>query len=269
MGRVKAGGGARDRSVSKGVQGGAKPPGRAPAKHSLGKPNPGFGGGGGGGGGFGGGSDMGGGAPVGGSGGYDFSQADAYGDEGGPSGGTVPCSKCGRSFGEDRIDKHERACKGAAKPKKVKLFHKPISDKEKARMDNTKAKSSKWRQQHDDFVQAMKYNRKMNAVEARGGDIRNMPPPPRTVDPSLVPCPHCGRRFGETQAARHIPACKNTVNKPKPPPRATGGYGSSSRPSGGMGGGTRASGGMGGGFGSSSRPSGGMGGGASNYRRKF
>merc|ERR1711991_451117 len=30
-----------------------------------------------------------------------------------------------------------------------------------------------------------------------------------------VECPHCGRKFGETQAERHIPKCKDTVHKPR------------------------------------------------------
>ncbi len=32
---------------------------------------------------------------------------------------------------------------------------------------------------------------------------------------SCVTGPHCGRRFNENAASRHIPACANTVNKPK------------------------------------------------------
>lgn len=34
----------------------------------------------------------------------------------------------------------------------------------------------------------------------------------------LVPCPHCARTFNPTAAERHIPKCKDTVNRPKPPP---------------------------------------------------
>ena len=31
-------------------------------------------------------------------------------------------------------------------------------------------------------------------------------------------CPHCFRTFNPKAAARHIPACKNTYNRPKAPP---------------------------------------------------
>lgn len=58
----------------------------------------------------------------------------------------------------------------------------------------------------------------MLAVERNGGDIRDLPPPPASNNSHLKPCPYCGRNFGEEQAARHIPKCKNTINKPAPPP---------------------------------------------------
>ena len=163
--------------------------------------------------------------PIGGGGakgGYDEYDDDEGYDGGAGSANTVPCAKCGRNFAEDRIAKHQKVCKINSKPKKVKMFHKPITEKEKAKMDEVKEKTSKWRQQHEDFVNAMKYNRKMDQVEKAGGDIRKMAPPPPSNQAGLVPCPHCGRKFGDVQAAKHIPACKNTVNKPKPPPGKAG-----------------------------------------------
>lgn len=45
-----------------------------------------------------------------------------------------------------------------------------------------------------------------------------MPPPPKSENRDYVQCPHCARRFNQTAAERHIPKCKDTVNKPKPPP---------------------------------------------------
>lgn len=33
----------------------------------------------------------------------------------------------------------------------------------------------------------------------------------------LIPCPHCGRKFNDAAAARHIPKCATMLhNKPKP-----------------------------------------------------
>jgi len=34
-----------------------------------------------------------------------------------------------------------------------------------------------------------------------------------------VECPYCERRFAETVAERHIPKCRDTVNRPKPAPK--------------------------------------------------
>lgn len=41
-----------------------------------------------------------------------------------------------------------------------------------------------------------------------------MPNVPSLPD-ERVKCPHCNRRFAPLAAERHIPVCKNTINKPK------------------------------------------------------
>lgn len=52
---------------------------------------------------------------------------------------------------------------------------------------------------------------------AQGGKLSDLPPPPVSVNPDYVKCPHCNRSFNESAAARHIPKCVNyTFNKPKP-----------------------------------------------------
>jgi hypothetical protein len=43
-------------------------------------------------------------------------------------------------------------------------------------------------------------------------------PPPHISNHILKPCPYCFRNFSLTAADRHIPVCKNTKNRPKPPP---------------------------------------------------
>ena len=135
-----------------------------------------------------------------------------------PSGNTktTDCRKCGRNFATDRIDKHEKVCKGNSQPIKAKLFHKPAPIKNN---DKSPGKNSKWRKQHEDFMNVMKYNKVIEDAERKGIDIRTLPPPPDSgPDPTLVPCPYCGRRFGAIQADKHIPNCKETVNRPAPPP---------------------------------------------------
>lgn len=60
---------------------------------------------------------------------------------------------------------------------------------------------------------------------AAGESLASMPYEPSAPDPSLIPCPHCGRRFNEKAAQRHIEACARTVHKPKFLKAGTGGAG--------------------------------------------
>lgn len=39
-----------------------------------------------------------------------------------------------------------------------------------------------------------------------------------STNPDYIQCPHCMRRFNQIAGERHIPKCKDTINKPKPPP---------------------------------------------------
>lgn len=69
--------------------------------------------------------------------------------------------------------------------------------------------------------------------------MADLPPPPVSVNPDYVQCPHCGRNYAPTVAERHIPKCVNILAKPKPPPSINR-TGTQQRMSGG-GGNTRAS----------------------------
>lgn len=51
-----------------------------------------------------------------------------------------------------------------------------------------------------------------------GGRLADLPPPPASVNPDYIQCPHCGRNFAPNVAERHIPKCVNIQAKPKPPP---------------------------------------------------
>ena len=55
------------------------------------------------------------------------------------------------------------------------------------------------------------------------GNGEDVPYVPSAPDPSLVQCPHCGRRFNENAAARHIPICTSIKNKPTMLVKGTGG----------------------------------------------
>ncbi len=112
------------------------------------------------------------------------------------------CELCGRKFAADRLDRHMKACtkvqKGEAKhAKKVAIAQKKQIENEKFVAKEAKYKKNNWRQQHQEFVENMKYNRKLQAVEEKGGDVRTLGPPPKmsSMDSNLVECPYCTRKF--------------------------------------------------------------------------
>lgn len=87
-----------------------------------------------------------------------------------------------------------------------------------------KAPTSKnnWRQKHADFINAIRAAKEAQAHVAAGGKLSDLPPPPPSSNPDYVQCPHCGRKFNESAAARHIPKCATyEYNKPKNPPKGT------------------------------------------------
>jgi len=96
-----------------------------------------------------------------------------------------------------------------------------------------KDKGSKWKQESNAFREAMKASRQVTNA------IKTGAPMPAAVntgpDMSLVPCPHCDRRFNAKAADRHIPQCQNIKAKPKRLARGSGGAAVASRNTGGTG----------------------------------
>ncbi len=81
-----------------------------------------------------------------------------------------------------------------------------------------KPPKNNWKTKHEEFIAAIRYAKTTDRVLKEGGDIRSLPPPPASTNPDYIQCPHCGRKFNAAAGERHIPKCKTTVNKPKPPP---------------------------------------------------
>ncbi|CAN0093141.1 unnamed protein product, partial [Ectocarpus sp. 4 AP-2014] len=76
------------------------------------------------------------------------------------------------------------------------------------------ARSSKWRQQSKQFRDALRQARVVADAQKSGKSLADLPPPkPSAPDPSLIPCPHCGRRFSELAGERHMQHCKNIKAK--------------------------------------------------------
>lgn len=127
--------------------------------------------------------------------------------------GMEQCRKCKRSFNADRIDRHEAVCQ-ANKKVKVKYFHKPITKKEKRKID--KKKKNNWKAKHEEFIKNMKYMRKLKKAEEKGIDIKHIAPPPVSKNPDYKECPYCERTFSSKAHERHIKSCVNVRNRPAP-----------------------------------------------------
>lgn len=161
---------------------------------------------------------------------YDLSQLDdsTLGGSAGSPSGLAPCPNCGRNFAVDRLAKHAAVCTSSTKKRRT-------FDSTKARVKGTDAAAfvragaparapavpaNNWRRKHEEFQKAIRNARKISAIQAAGGDLSALPPPEYDPHDEYVPCPHCGRRFAEATAERHIPKCASIVSKPAAPPRS-------------------------------------------------
>lgn len=146
---------------------------------------------------------------------YSTEQANEYEE----ANNLVPCRRCRRTFAHDRISKHQSVCRGQINenPKP----HPTVSSMNQPHPKLRTRGMPEWKKQHMDFVNIIRYAKKMSAVEQRGGDVRMLKPPPQMADPyaDYIQCPYCSRKYSQVVAERHIPKCKDIINKPKPPPK--------------------------------------------------
>ena len=159
--------------------------------------------------------------------GYDLGAIMGAAEDDSASGGggdMSECSTCGRRFNSDRVAKHELICakshaKSAVRPHTAKPAALSASASASAAASSASADDKKWKSKHGDFQQAIQYAKQLTAAQRSGVPLASLPPPPPSLNPDYVTCPHCSRRFAPNAAERHIPACANTINKPKPPPQ--------------------------------------------------
>ena len=173
------------------------------------------------------------------------------GMDNGPVGEQKQCPDCGRKFNPIPFEKHVKICAkvflekrkafdskkmriqsvAAENPDIVKVLKEKAKDERKNKNNkpgaNSRAiaasKKAKWKAESEAFRAAMRAGKKVTQALASGG-----PMPEQVIsepDPSLVPCPNCGRTFNENAAERHIPHCKNIRAKPTTLKRGTGGAG--------------------------------------------
>lgn len=139
----------------------------------------------------------------------------------------VLCKNCGRKFMQDRIHKHQLICENTSKKRPTfdmtkKIFPGLESEvstiKSKKKIKFSKEFEDKlWHKQHKDFINNMRFARKLVEVEEKGISTLGLKPPVSLVE-DLIECPVCHRKFAPIPADRHIPRCKDIIHKPRPPP---------------------------------------------------
>lgn len=72
------------------------------------------------------------------------------------------------------------------------------------KMPEKRLKPKKWKHQHEQLVNAMQAVKKGGT----GSEVQESP-----VDPSLVPCPHCARKFNPISAEKHIQICQRVFKR--------------------------------------------------------
>lgn len=147
----------------------------------------------------------------------------------------MPCPHCDRKFNEKAHAKHVPLC--------VKVFQnqrKAFNSKEKMLGDLARevaqcskvavkgkgrgkgaqaaeeAKPSNWKAKSEALRDQMKEARLVAKFKREGRSLADLPPP-KPTDAALddrIPCPHCGRKFAQQAAERHIPKCADTKAKP-------------------------------------------------------
>eukprot|EP00798_Chlamydomonas_sp_ICE-L_P014489 gene14489-20513_t len=153
-------------------------------------------------------------------------------DDPGAGGPLSECRSCGRKFNQKALQKHAKICQKVfiQKRKTYNIAAARVEGSEAAKFFDAKkgkpkselrggagakaaggaGKKAKWKQQSEALRHAMKSNRMMEEAKAQGKDITKMNfdvGPTPEVDDDRVPCPHCGRKFSEKAAERHIPYC--------------------------------------------------------------
>ncbi|XP_014613895.1 PREDICTED: uncharacterized protein LOC106792190 isoform X1 [Polistes canadensis] len=148
----------------------------------------------------------------------------------------APCKVCGRRFAQDRVTLHEQICAKTVQKKRkqfdttmyrvkgteLESFVKKGSKKNELKSKKPEVKSN-WRRKHEEFINAIRSAKQVQAHLAAGGRLSDLPPPPVSDTSDYIQCPHCGRKFNQAAAERHIPKCEHMLhNKPSSraaPPR--------------------------------------------------
>ncbi|KAL5962414.1 Zinc finger C2HC domain-containing protein 1A [Taenia solium] len=83
------------------------------------------------------------------------------------------------------------------------------------RLIRAEKKRDNWRIKHREFINTIRSAKAYQSAASKGGSSLSRPLPPPTIDPDLIQCQYCNRRFNESAAERHIPFCKEKSEREK------------------------------------------------------
>ncbi|XP_076999691.1 zinc finger C2HC domain-containing protein 1B [Tamandua tetradactyla] len=128
----------------------------------------------------------------------------------------LPCEVCGRRFAADVLERHGPICRRLFN-KKRKTFNSlrqrlqgtdVPAMREALPCKSLPVKKYSWRQQHEEFINAIQSAKQCSLAMKAGRPLPSPPHSPPTQDPDYVQCPYYRRRFNETAAQRHLSFCK-------------------------------------------------------------
>merc|ERR1712154_199469 len=144
------------------------------------------------------------------------------------TGQLIPCNQCGRKFSHKALQRHIKICKKVFGQKRKAFNNKVVDDEAlkakrntnqaeiEAELKRKKEKAKlKWKAQSSMLRDAIKSSKAIEKAMKEGKSLKDIPNMPSTAPDTRVPCPHCGRKFAEETAKRHIPKCQNIKSRPK------------------------------------------------------
>jgi len=140
----------------------------------------------------------------------------------------IACRQCGRKFAQPALQRHIKICKKVFGQKRKAFKTKAVDDeaiKARRNTDTNKiekelerkrlAAKQKWKSQSQGLREAIKASKAIEQAMKEGKSLADIPQMQSQVPDTRVPCPHCGRKFAEETAKRHIPKCQNIKSRPK------------------------------------------------------
>lgn len=130
-----------------------------------------------------------------------------------------PARQARNDYRDDDYDQAPPPSKAKSSYQETTKQAKPAASQKKAQQAAASKNENvpKCKRDHDKMVEQIRAARKYAAYEKAVEEGRAVGPPPELPpieEPEgLVPCPYCGRKFGEDAAKHHIPVCERMNSK--------------------------------------------------------